>query len=380
MPILGPRSLIDNAIPTGIDAAYLANWQSREGITGEEIIGLAANFIGEANEEVNTMYGGLWTMTERLFTRRRKGETTRTMTPKASEFTTEDGVRSDRVGDMLAIDKYTDSTEWSVAWLREAYRDDITDDLMLIKERWINRVDYEVVWRMLSSTEVLVGNSGYAPGWAIGTGTNTDYVPTQWMAYIFDTTHSHFIRVNAAIDATNLASTIESMAQHLSHHGLTGPKILYFSEANLATANALNDKKFAKFIPAQFRITAGSSNAQTLTLPGELQGVPGETVGWYASDYGMVEMKYHPRFPATYLWMGKSFGTNHPNNPLAIRTDPLVGGFGLMLDPQVNRSVSPKLERLVYEAKHGINVNDRLNGVAAQIATGGTTYTNPTIS
>lgn len=380
MALLGPRSLIDLAIPTGVDASEIMRFEMREGQTAEGVITMAATVIGEANEMAESQYGGLWTRTTRQWVRYRIGDGERTMTPLASEFSDPDGVRSDRIGHMLRLLKYKDAVEWSVEYLQEAIRDDLRDDVLTIKERWVNRIDYEIVERMLTTTEHLQGSAGYAPPWAIGTGMNLNYIPPQWMAYVFDSTHTHFIRVNGAISKTNIASTLQTMAQELSHHGHTGPKVAFFSEANLATVNEMvDDVKFAKFLPANFRNT-GVAGTPVSTIPATLEGVPGEIIGYYASDYGLVELRYHPRFPAGYLWMGKSYGINSPNNPLAIREDPLVGGFGLTIDPQVSRSIVPKLDKIVFNARHGVNVNDRLNGVAAQIASGGATYENPTIT
>lgn len=380
MPIIGSHQLLDNALPSGIDTQYVLNFQSRDGLSGAEIVGLAATLIGDTNNELLTTYGGLLTLTEEMYAVSVAGDGVRTMTPKATEFAKEDGVVGEEVAHMLAIDKYKDAVGWSVEWLREARRDRIMSSLMLIQNRWRNRVDYEVVWRMLRTDEVGVGNTGYAPGWAIGTGTNTNYIPPQWMSEVFTSSHTHYARTNAAASATNIVTAISAGAEHLTHHGHTGPKVAFVANDLAALITASNDKRIALFVPSQFRMTAGNTASQAVSLAGVVEGVPGETIAWINTDFGLVEVRRHPRFPSTYLWVGKSYGSNNPMNPLAIRTDPLWGGFGLTINPVTDRSLQPKLEMIEFEAKHGVNVNVRTGGYAHQIASGSADYANPTIS
>jgi len=376
MPSIGPRMLLDIALPTGVDANTILNFEMREGMTPQDVITMAVTVIGEANEYVRMTYGGLYAETQRLWSRYRKGDGTRSMTPKRSEVSRKDGIRGDRIGHMLDIESFDDANDWTTDYLREAIREDLRDDVLMVRDRWINRCDYNFIWRMLSNTEVQIGQTGWAPGWAIGSGGNLPFVPPQYGAYKFDSTHTHYIRYNAAYNATNLATALDRGAQELSHHGHTGQKICLMSESNLSILKTMTAKELARFLPAGFR-PAGGNTGQS-TLPGELEGIPGETVAWYASDYGMVQIKYHPRLPAGYLWMGKSYGIDNPANPLALRTDPLRGGFGIVVNPQVDNSLNPRLQKLSYEGKNGVNVNDRTNGVAIQIETGSDDYESPT--
>lgn len=378
MPIIGSHTLLDNALPSGIDAQYVLNFQSRDGLTGTEIVGLAATLIGQANNDIINFYGGLVTLTEEMYASMEVGDGARSMTPKATEFAKDDGVVAEEIAHMLFIEKYKDAVGWSVEWLREARRDKIVASLNLIRNRWRNRVDYDVVWRLLNNSEVRVGNTGYAPGWAIGTGTNTNYVPPQWMTEVFDSTHTHYERTNAAATAANVLTAIEAGAAELSHHGHIGEKVAFVAD-NLATLLlGSNDKRIALYVPERFRISGGTG-AQAVTVAGVVEGVPGETIAWINTKAGVVEVRRHPRFPAGYLWVGKSYGALDTLNPLAIRTDPLWGGFGLTINPVTDRSLQPKLEMIEFEAKHGVNVNDRTNGYAHQIASGSDDYENPTI-
>lgn len=376
MAVLGPRALIDLALPTGIDAGELMRFQMQEGMTAAEVIGLAATVIGEVNVAIEQRWGGLFYITEQMTAQYRQKTGSARKTPTNSEFTTADPVRGGRIGHMLPREDYTDTIAWSEEFLRRASRELIRLDIDEISDSWYNRLDSQIIERALTTTEQLIGSAGYSPGWAIGTGMNLNYIPPQYRAYTFDSTHTHFIKTNAAISTTNTISTLILMAAQLSHHGFSGRKVAIVAEVDAAYYTGMTG--FIAIIPAEFRAITGGSAALTLAT-GEVEGIPGETLGYVMTPSGIVEIRAHERIPTGYLWMTKSFGVNNPRNGLAIWTENGVG-FGLRPDPQVSRSIMPKLEAVFFKATHGVGVGDRLNGVAAQITTGGTTYVNPTIS
>jgi hypothetical protein len=376
---LGPRQLIDLALPTGVDATEILRFQMEEGMTPTEVIQMAGTVLGEANEMLLANYGGLMVTTERLFARYRSGSgSARSMTPRKTELVQPDGRRSQKVGHMLPRNDYEDALEWSRLYMRRANREDLRDDVLEVRDAWVNLVDFEIVTRMLSKTENAIGSAGWSVPWAIGTGTNVNFIPIQWRGTVFQNTHTHFIKVNAAITAANALTTLQTMAQHLSHHGHTGRKVAIVSEADVAVYAAMAAPYFAAFKPNEFMAVTGGSSAQ-MFVQGELQGVPGEIFGYLNTLHGVVELRYHERFPSGYLFMTKTYGVNDPRNGLAIRTEPGIG-FGMRVDPQVNRSLSPELDKVLFPATHGVGVNDRTNGVAAQIDDTGSTYDEPTIS
>lgn len=378
MSSLGARALLDIAVPNGVDANALLRFEMQDGMTAEDVIGYAANEIGRINQELLQQYGGLITVTQRPSARYRQGDGDRTMTPRATEFAEPDPVRGDKIGHMLIIDDYHDANAWSNKYLKRAVREDVRDDIMEVIDRWRNRVDYEVISRALSSTEYAVGSAGYSPGWAIGSGSSLNYIPPQWRGYTHSSSHSHYLRTNASMSSSNTATMLKNMAKELAHHGHTGRKVALVSEADLDIYLGLEGKSLVVYKPTEFVLHAGASDVTTIS--GELQGIPGELFAYYQTSYGIVELRYHERIPSGYIFMSKSYGVNASQNGLAIRTDPHIGGFGLYLNPQLSQSLVPSLEQLKFEATHGLNVNDRTNGVAAQIASGGTSYETPDIS
>lgn len=374
--ILGPRALIDIAVPTGVDASEVLKFSLEDGVSAAEVIAEAAATIGVINEQLIQRYGGLIYLTEKVYTRYRQGEGSRTMTPRNAEFGTPDGSRSDNIGHMLPRWDYIDATSWSEEWLRRAPREDVMDDLRLIGERWMSRVDYDILNRMFTNTENQIGSSGYDVPWAIGTGMNVNYIPPAYRGYQFSSSHTHFVLKAATKSSANYALLLEDMVTQLRHHGYEGRLVALVSDSDLSTVRGMTD--FVDLTP--FTVVTGTTTGTPVqVVQGEVQGIPGELFGYYNSDRGVVELRYHERIPAGYCWMGKSFGVNDQRNGVGIRVEP-GGGFGLRVDPQVTRSLQPRLEKLLFKATHGVGVWDRLNGVAGWVDAGASSWTNPTIS
>jgi hypothetical protein len=368
--------LLDIAIPDGVDAGEVFRFNLQDGMSAQDVIGRAATLVGAVNESLMTQYGGLLYLTNRLFARYRQGESSRRMTPKKSEFAGADPVRSDLIGHMLPQNDYEDATAWTPLYLRDADREQIDADLFLVAESWRNRIDYDVINRMLTTTENQIGDSGYDVPWAIGTGVNVAYIPPQWGAHQFDSTHTHFEYVNSSTSGNDHATLLNAMADELRHHGHTGRLVALVSDSDLDSYAALD--KFVELNPAGFQIITGGDD-EIRTVTGEMQGVPGELFGYFKATRGIVELRYHGRIPANYAFMTRSYGVNSPMNGLAIREHARVG-FGLQVKPQITRDIRPELEMVKFTGTHGVGVNDRTNGVAGYIADGASAYVNPTIS
>lgn len=379
MALLGARALIDRAIPTGIDGAEVLKFELADGRVAQQVIAEAAAMIGDVNTQVAALYGGLWYMTEKIWARNANGESARSQTPRKAEFKRADGVRASMIGHMFPINDYEDAVEWTPLYLRDAYGDDITADLQLIADRWRNRVDYDIVTRMLTNTENAIGSSGYDVPWAIGTGTNVNFIPPQHGATLFDSTHTHFkVYDDSSLDYDDM---VEGMMGELRHHGHMGTLSFLVAFADVAEYTAFTSAGlFVPLEPARLQVIAGSTSAPVRVISGETDGIPGDLFGyWKSPTYGLAELRSHARIPTDYAFATKSYGVNNPRNGLAVRTHPR-GGFGLTVDPQVTNSINPELDYVLFKATHGVGVNDRINGVAGYIHNGSSTWTNPTIS
>lgn len=377
MAIRGPQFNVDNALPVGLDAGRILNFSMRDGITGPEIVANAAAQLGVVNEDLMQQWGGLLYLTRSDHAMRRQGDGTRTMTPKNSEGALPDPVHGELVGQMLPLEDYKDALAWSEYWLRDAWQELVDADIQIINERWRSRVEYDILTRIFTDTENLIGAAGYDVPWARGSGVTIPYIPPAFSGYQFSTSHTHFLAGSAAVSTTSTAASLEAAMVHLRHHGFGGRLVALVSEADLASYTGIAAAKFVKLQPQGITVVAGNSGAPVNVVSGELQGIAGELFGMYMGDRGVVELRYHSRIPTGYLFMTKSYGVNHPKNGLALREHPAVG-FGMAVNPLIDRSLVPKLDYVEFKATHGVGINDRLNGVVVDIVNA--SYTNPTIS
>jgi hypothetical protein len=369
---------VDLAIPSGLDASRILAFQMREGKTAEQIIAETAAIIGAVNQALMDKYGGLLyeTQLDHAIYRRGLGGPRR-RTPKKVEGKQADPVRGDIIGHMLPFSDYEDGVAWTPLYLRDAWQIQIDADLREVGDSWTNEVDATVITRMLTNTENLVG-AGWDVPWAIGSGVNLPFIPPNNGSYQFDGSHTHFLFVNGAVNSANVVTALDNAQGELRHHGFGGRLTAIVSEADLSAYTGITSKKFATFVPPTFTVVAGNPSAPTLVTTGELEGMPGELFGYFNGDKGFVELRWHPRIPSGYFWMGKSFGRNNQRNPLALREHPTMG-FGLVPRPQVTNDVMPELDKVLFKAGYGVGVNDRLNGVAMYIASGASQYVNPSI-
>ncbi len=115
--VLGVRSAVDLAIPTGVDAGEIFRFSMKTERTAEQVVRDAATALGAANQYLASTYGGLFTITSSLYGFTRQGETTRSMTPHRTEFRDADPIRSDVLGSMLPIEYFQDALGWTKDYL-----------------------------------------------------------------------------------------------------------------------------------------------------------------------------------------------------------------------------------------------------------------------
>lgn len=371
---LGPRQALDLIYNVGgIDAATVLNWQNRNGINPEQVINRLAAAVGSVNQFVITRYGGVSFFTTDLMARYRQGDTGARKTPVKTEGATQDPIRSSETGHMLPLRTFEDTLGWTAEYLEGAYDSQIEADLALLSESFINRADYDILNRMFSNANESVGG-GYSVPWAIGDDGTVPYIPPQSGATAFDTTHTHFIYKDGANAAKFLESLNEAIV-HLRHHGITGRLLAFVSEADVNTWGAVEG--FVKLQPAGMTVvTGGSSEVQIIS--GETEGVPGTLMGYVTTLRGVVELRYLENIPTSYYFLTRSYGQNNPQNGIAIRLYP-GRPFGLIPDVIVTQHLQPKMKAITAEARHGVGINKRLNGVAGRVATGIVSYTAPSI-
>lgn len=380
MPPLGARAALDLVLPASIDASRVLAFQLRNGMTAQEMIARAVAACAVKNQAIVARYGGVLYLTGAPYAYYTQGSGDgRRKTPKKVEFKVSDGVRSEQNGHMLPIEDFTDATAWTPEYLRDAWETQLNADIQVVTDSWQNRIDTQILTRALTNTENQLG-SGYDVPWAIGTGTNVNFIPPQYGSYPpFDATHTHFVAQAGGLSGALCDTILEKLVTQLRHHGKTGKLTAFVSESDLDSFIAIPNGKFVRFVPQGLAIQpiAGASGAPVFISEQDLQGMPGEIFGVFISKLGpTVILRAHEGIPTFYLWMTKSYGNNHPNNGLALREHP-VQGFGLLPDPQLTKSVNPQLDYIQFKGVHGVGVNDRLNGVAGYM--NNATWANPTL-
>lgn len=378
--ILGPHAAVQLALPTGVDGAVVLNFQLRSGTSAAQWIANLAAAIGVVNQEVLDAFGGMLNITEQPYANYVAGTGSRTKTPTKVEFVRGRAVRGTESGNMLPLNEFAEALEWSMQYLRDARQTQLDASVNQIVENWRARVLDDMLTRIFSKAENAIG-SGYDVPWAIGTGVNVPFIPPQNVAgnAAFASSHTHFKYTDGAVSATTVKSQLRTLVDELRHHGHSGRLVALVADADVDYYYGMG-KEFVQMQPGQFTVVAGNSNAPVQITNGEVQGMPGETFGYYNSPKGVVELRYHDRVPTGYQFLTKPYGPNNVRNGVAVRVHPDYG-FGLRLDPKGNQSlVNPQLEYVEVMGMHGIGVNNRTNGACGYIASGASAYVDPTFS
>lgn len=372
--LLGPRAAVDLYVSlAGIDSGRSLAFQNREGLTGAQITRDAFTAVGAMNEYLMNRWSGLFYLTTKNEVKYRGGTGTARKTPVATEFVQPDPVRSSRTGHMLPMRKYDDSLAWTPDWLKDAQQADVDGDIQEIVDSWRNRVENDIFWRILTKSETAEG-SGYSTGWAVGSGINVPYIPPANGSATFDPTHTHYIWTtgnNAAAFQTSLINA----AKQIRHHGYRGRLVAVVSASDTDTYMGM--AKFTSLQPNGVTIVPGNGAASVQVMTGEAEGLPGDVFGYLNSPSGLIELRAEDQIPAGYGFMYKSFGTNNPQNPLALRLHP-GELFGIKPDIIIKNSLTPVMQAINFEAWHGIGVNNRVAAVTFFTGTGASDYPEPT--
>ncbi len=179
--VLGARAAADLVMPSGIDSGRVLAFQLRSGRTAQEMVNMAATVIGAKNEQLASKWRRFAYITTSPMAYYGAGIAGNSRTPDKTEFKQAEPIRSDTSGHMLPGSDKEDALAWTPQYLRDAHEEQLLSDLALIAARWENKVDYDAFKRMLTNTENALG-TGYDVPWAIGTGTNVNFIPQMYGA------------------------------------------------------------------------------------------------------------------------------------------------------------------------------------------------------
>lgn len=373
--VLGVNTILDRALPTGVDGTRLAQWQLRDGTTYQEMIGSLAQALAGKNQELNQMYGYAFFLTEEFAMEYEDGQSVTPM-PKISDVSKVDAVHGKTIGHMIDLEPYGSSIGGSRRFFRDARLAQLRSSISTIVRRGVWRFEVDLFTRMMVNTEYAVGSGGYNVPFVRGTGGNVDYVPPAFGGQSFTSAHDHFLGVDS--DTKGFDDLLNDLAGTVEEHGHPAPFVAWVSRADVASYRALT--KFVEFTaPIVQVIDRGSETTGNQMFTRGNPMVTEGVFGYFQSDYGLIELRAYSRIPTGYASLFKSYGMNDMRNPLAIRVHP-TDGFGMYIVTETTDDNQYPIKKVTVEMEHGIGVGmDRTNGAVAFLDSSGT-WTNPTIS
>lgn len=371
--VIGPQTLLNHALPTGWDAARIAQWALRDGITYGELANQLALALGSFNQEMVTDWGWLFFLTEEIAMEYETGGSVTEM-PQITDVDKPEPIHGTTLGHMIDLLAYGQGIGGSKRYFRDARSEKINAAIATLVRRARWRFEKKLLARWFTNTENAIGASGYDVPFVRGTGGSVDWAPPAFDGEAFTTSHDHYLGVDS--DSLTAADSLNQMAETLQEHGHNPPFTAMVARADVATYRALT--QFVEVVdPVVTTIDRASvtSGNQFFTVGQRPFGL----LGFYQGDYGLVEIRYTNRVPTLWSGMVKSYGQLDARNPLAVRVHPSVG-FGTYVVVETTPDDDYPVKQLDVEFEFGTSVGrDRSNGAAAYLHTSGN-WANATIS
>jgi hypothetical protein len=374
---LGYESILNLALPSGVDATLLAQWELA---TGETFMGFTqrlASALAAVNAEFQTDWGNLFYTTETQEFEYRNGGTP-AASPVVTDLDVVDPTHETTIGHQIALEVKQEVIGGTERWFLDAREMQLTSDIGGKIDNLRKRFETDLLNRAFLTTEYSVGTSGYNVPWVHSTTGNIDFVPVAYNGETFASTHDHFLGV--ASGSYGFGDMLNQMAETLQEHGHDGPYYAIVSRADIGSYRDLAD-----FIRPKDQMISIIDRAGETSGPNyyTTQALRKGVIGGFSSDYGEIELYATARVPTAYAFLTKSYGTLSPKNPFAVRLRPASRGgkgFGCYIAAVTGDSTISPIKLIRMEFEYGLGLGgDRTNGVAAYRSTGGT-WTNPTIS
>lgn len=372
--VLGALSLLDKALPTGVDGTRLAEWSMRDGLTYGELANRLALALADANQEMVNKWGWLFAITEEMYMEYGNGGTVTPM-PELTDVDRPTARKGTTIGHMIELRNYGDAIGGTRHYFRDIRSAQISAAISIIVNSAKWRFEQKLLDRLFNTAETAIGTGGYNVPFVRGTGGNVDFAPPAWEGEAFDTSHNHYIGFATGSSKT-LADQLNGLAETLQEHGHEAPFDALCARADIATYAGLT--KFVEIIDVEGLLAidrgAESTGNQLFRTGNRAMGHFGD----YQSDYGLIRLHGTARIPTTYTGMVKSYGQLDGRNPLAVRVHPDVG-FGIYVAPETLPNDDIPVKQLDVYFEFGVGVGmDRTNGAASELDDGN--YGVPEIS
>lgn len=374
--VLGPSTLMDRALPSGIDFGYVSQWKMQDGVSYGQVAQILVTAAGTVNEDMVAKWGWLFSFTENIMVEYPQGNTAAPM-PRITDDTRPKPVKANLIGHMVEENFNGDAIAGSRLFWERARSEQIYATAGAIIERAVWRFELDLLNRFFLNTEYTIGSGGYNVPFVRGNGGNVDYIPFSYEGQNFDATHNHFIGYNASTPKT-FADVLNGLAAELAHHGHKPPfrAMVSRTDVDAGTFNALTN--IIRFVNvAGGLIVAGGSTSNPQFIQQTTYDY--DHVADFQTNNGIVQLYATSRVPTGYVGMAKSYGQLDKRNPLVVYTYP-GKGFGVSVVPQTVANEEVPISQIDLEFNFGVGVGkDRTNGAVGYLVAGGT-YANPTIS
>lgn len=373
--VLGPLTLQNKALPTGVDGARIAQWEMRDGITWEQLSSQVSLALGEANQRLAAKWGWLMSITDEIAMEYPNGGAVTPMT----ELTDIDNpalLHGTTIGHMLPLNYYGEAIGGTWRYFRDVRSAQVGAAITAIVNRGIWRFEQKLLTRFFSNSEEAIGSAGYSVPFVRGTGGNVDYAPMAYDGEAFTTSHDHFLAYDNDTGPDTFDDMFEGLAETLAEHGHEAPFQALVSRTDVAEISGLTN--FVTIVDNAISVIdrGGATSGSGFYARGN-RGL--SRVGYYQSNLGLVELIGTARLPTHYVGMTKSYGDLDPRNALAVRVHP-DGGFGFSIIPKQSDNVKFPIQQVDVDLEFGVGVGmDRTNGGAAFLVNDDT-WANPTIT
>lgn len=371
--LLGALTLLDKALPTGVDGSRIAQWMLRDGTAYQQVANNLATALAAANADLMAKWDWLFSLTEEPWMEYPDGSAVTAMT----ELTDMDRPmprRSSTIGHMIELRDYGDAVGGTRKYFRDVRSAQIYAAIRDIVNRGVWRFEQKLLTRWLTYAEQAVG-SGYNVPFVRGTGGYIDYTPPAYQGTTFATSHNHYIGYNSGTPKT-FADCLNGNALTLAEHGHEPPYTAVISLSDIATYAALTG--WVELVePVISMIDRGGATSGNQYFATGSRGYM--DVGYFHSNNGLIQIKATARLATGYGGVCKSYGRNDSRNPLAVRVHS-AQGFGMMVVPETVMDDDVPIKQIDVDFEFGVGVGqDRTNGSAFYLVSGGS-WADPTVS
>lgn len=373
--VLGPQTILSKALPTGVDAATVAQVMLRDGSDFGAFLNDLALAIGDFNQQFVDKWGGLFSITEEAYLEYPDGGAVTRMA-QLTDVSDPDAVHSTTAGHMLDIKPFGGALGGSWRFFRDARRAQLEAMIRTIMRQAEDRLEWELLHRLFVDLEVAVGSGGYNVGF-VRTGGSVSYTPPKYAGRDFSN-HSHYIAFDSDADpAATFANVLHDLSDTVAEHGHEPPFTAVVSRTDFPTYRALSN--YVDFVAPVIQMVdkGGSSSGASFFATGQ-PAISNGVAGYYQAPAGLVEIRASGRVPTGFAAVYKSYGPNDPRNPLAVRVHPNQG-FGAFIVSEAADNRQYPIQKVTIEMEFGVSVGaDRTNGAVGRLNTAGT-WENPTI-